>query len=102
MITVNEKIQNACFQLNHDAYILQSKKNKKLREFIPCEKSLILLDCQRENGHFGTAILKASVTHCDCHNSLSESKLFEMCLDDTARLKHYAGFQNEAKQKTNQ
>lgn len=89
--TVEDKIQNACFQLNHDAYILQSKNKKRLRQFLPCEKSLVLLACLREQTHLGMAMAVASRTQCNCHNSLSEDKLWSMCFDDTARQNHYAG-----------
>jgi len=88
MLSVEDKIQNACFQLNHDAYVLQSKK-KHLRQFSPCEKSLVLLACQREGTHFGMAMAVASRTHCNCHNNLPESGLWDMCFDDTARKAHY-------------
>ena len=89
MLTVYDKIQNACFQLNHDAYILQSKAKKHMRQFSPCEKSLVLLDCLREETHFGMAMAVASRTQCNCHNNLSEDGLWAMCFDDTARKKHY-------------
>lgn len=89
MLSVEDKIQNACFQLNHDAYVLQSKNKKHLRQFSPCEKSLVLLACLREQTHFGMAMAVASRTHCNCHNNLSEDGLWSMCFDDTARKKHY-------------
>jgi len=89
MLTVYDKIQNACFQLNHDAYILQSKAKKHMSQFSPCEKSLVLLDCLREETHFGMAMAVASRTQCNCHNNLSEDGLWAMCFDDTARKVHY-------------
>ena len=89
MTTVEDKIQNACFQLNHDAYVLQSKNKKHLRQFTPCQKSLVLLDCLREGTHFGTAMMTASLTWCPCHNGLSEDNLYALCFDSTARNKHY-------------
>ena len=89
MLSVYDKIQNACFQLNHDAYILQSSQKKHMRQFSPCEKSLVLLACLREETHFGMAMAVASRTQCNCHNSLSEDGLWAMCFDDTARKKHY-------------
>jgi hypothetical protein len=89
MLSVEDKIQNACFQLNHDAYVLQSKTKKRMRQFSPCEKSLVLLACQREGTHFGMAMAVASRTHCNCHNNLPESGLWDMCFDDTARKAHY-------------
>lgn len=89
MLSVEDKIQNACFQLNHDAYVLQSKNKKHLRQFSPCEKSLVLLECLREQSHFGMAMAVASRTHCNCHNNLPESGLWDMCFDDTARKRHY-------------
>lgn len=89
MLSVEDKIQNACFQLNHDAYVLQSENKKHLRQFSPCEKSLVLLECLREQTHFGMAMAVASRTHCNCHNALSEDGLWSMCFDDTARKKHY-------------
>ena len=89
MLSVEDKIQNACFQLNHDAYVLQSKNKKHLRQFSPCEKSLVLLACLREQTHFGMAMAVASRTHCNCHNALSEDGLWSMCFDDTARKRHY-------------
>lgn len=89
MLSVYDKIQNACFQLNHDAYILQSSKKKHMRQFSPCEKSLVLLDCLREETHFGMAMAVASRTQCNCHNNLTEDGLWAMCFDDTARKKHY-------------
>ena len=91
MLSVYDKIQNACFQLNHDAYILQSSQKKHMRQFSPCEKSLVLLECLREETHFGMAMAVASRTHCNCHNNLSEDGLWAMCFDDTARQNHYAG-----------
>ena len=91
MLSVYDKIQNACFQLNHDAYILQSSQKKHMRQFSPCEKSLVLLACLREETHFGMAMAVASRTQCNCHNSLSEDGLWAMCFDDMARKKHYAG-----------
>jgi len=90
MLSVYDKIQNACFQLNHDAYDLQSKKHR-VRHFAPCEKSLVLLDCLREGTHFGMAVAVAARTKCDCHNTLTEENLWAMCFDDTARQNHYAG-----------
>lgn len=89
MLSISDKIQNACFQLNADAYALQIKGKKRLRQFSPCEKSLVLLACLRKETHFGTAMLQASMTHCNCHNDLSQDALFSMCFDNTARLKHY-------------
>lgn len=89
MLSVYDKIQNACFQLNHDAYILQSSQKKHMRQFSPCEKSLVLLACLREETHFGMAMAVASRTQCNCHNNLSEDGLWAMCFDDTARKKHY-------------
>ena len=89
MTTVDEKIQNACFQLNHDAYIVQSKTNPRMRRFSPCEKSLVLLACLREGMHFGEEMLRASITHCNCHNALSQDGLYALCFDDTARKRHY-------------
>lgn len=91
MLSVYDKIQNACFQLNHDAYILQSSQKKHMSQFSPCEKSLVLLECLREETHFGMAMAVASRTHCNCHNNLSEDGLWAMCFDDTARQNHYAG-----------
>ena len=91
MLSVYDKIQNACFQLNHDAYILQSSQKKHMRQFSPCEKSLVLLACLREETHFGMAMAVASRTQCNCHNNLSEDGLWAMCFDDTARQNHYAG-----------
>ena len=91
MLSVYDKIQNACFQLNHDAYILQSKTKKHMRQFSPCEKSLVLLACLREETHFGMAMAVASRTQCNCHNNLPEDGLWSMCFDDTARQNHYAG-----------
>lgn len=87
--SVYDKIQNACFQLNADAYAKQSGKNKKLRQFTPCAKSIVLLECLREETHFGTAMSIAARTSCDCHNGLSEQGLWDMCFDDTAKKKHY-------------
>lgn len=89
MLSVYDKIQNACFQLNHDAYILQSSQKKHMRQFSPCEKSLVLLACLREETHFGMAMAVASRTQCNCHNNLPEDGLWAMCFDDTARKKHY-------------
>jgi hypothetical protein len=86
--SVYDKIQNACFQLNADAYAKQASKHK-VRQFTPCAKSVILLDCLRDDTHFGTAMAVASRTVCDCHNKLSEQSLWDMCFDDTARRKHY-------------
>ena len=91
MPSVYDKIQNACFQLNHDAYILQSSQKKHMRQFSPCEKSLVLLECLREETHFGMAMAVASRTHCNCHNNLSEDGLWAMCFNETARQNHYAG-----------
>ena len=91
MLSVYDKIQNACFQLNHDAYILQSSQKKHMRQFSPCEKSLVLLACLREETHFGMAMAVASRTQCNCHNNLSEDGLWARCFDDTARQNHYAG-----------
>ena len=89
MLSVYDKIQNACFQLNHDAYILQSSQKKHMRQFSPCEKSLVLLACLREETHFGMAMAVASRTQCNCRNNLPEDGLWAMCFDDTARKKHY-------------
>jgi hypothetical protein len=90
ILSVYDKIQNACHQLNADAYTLQvSGRKTKLRHFSPCEKSLVLLACLRENTHFGTAMMQASMTHCLCHNGLSEDGLYAMCFDDTAKKAHY-------------
>ena len=89
MLTIYDKIQNACHQLNSDAYILQVKGKKRLRQFMPCEKSLVLLACLREETHFGMAVAVASRTKCNCHNALTEEVLWSMCFDDTAKKKHY-------------
>jgi len=84
-LSVYDKTQNACHKLNADAYLLQVKGKKKLRQFSPCEKSLVLLDALRNETHFGTAMMNASRTHCNCHNWLSEQGLWDMCFDDTAK-----------------
>lgn len=89
MLTVYDKIQNACHQLNSDAYALQIKNKKRLRQFLPCEKSLVLLACLREETHFGMAVAVASRTKCNCHNTTTEEMLWSMCFDDTAKKKHY-------------
>ena len=91
MLTVYDKIQNACFQLNHDAYVLQVKNKKRLRQFAPCEKSLVLLACLREETHFGTAMMHAAMTHCNCHQGVNEDQLYAMCFDSVARENHYTG-----------
>jgi hypothetical protein len=89
MLTVYDKIQNACHQLNSDAYTLQIKNKKRLRQFLPCEKSLVLLTCLREDTHFGMAVAVAAITKCNCHNALTEEMLWSMCFDDTAKKRHY-------------
>lgn len=86
MISIYDKIQNACFQLNHDAWLLQSKK--KIRQFNPCAKARVLLKSLDNQSHFESAMTEASTTPCNCHNSLSLDGLYAMCFDDTSKNAH--------------
>jgi hypothetical protein len=92
VVPTYDKIQNAAHRLNADAYRLQMKgRDKPLKHFDPCPRSLVLLDCLREAGHLGTAMANASLTCCDCHPGLDLDGLYKMSLDDSARRKHESG-----------
>jgi len=88
-LSVYDKIQNACYHLNHDALVYQTQQSKKFKQFQPCAKAIYLLEALRDNKHFGTAITTAILIQCGCHPALTYNQLLDMCFNESAKLKHW-------------
>ena len=78
MTTTYSKLQKACEVLNREAYTNQAAKHK-VKQFTPCAKADILIKACRYDTNFIEALQAANMTQCNCHNSLSESQLYDMC-----------------------
>lgn len=89
--TTAEKVLNACHRLNAEAYECQvlAHQGRKLRHFEPCAKAEALMSHIRTGEHFGTCHMKASVTPCNCHGSLTERQLMDYEYDETYKLANY-------------
>jgi hypothetical protein len=93
MTTTEERIQNASHRLNAEAYEMQviANGNKPLKQFSPCEKSVMLLKALREGVHITIATQDAARTYCACHKELDFNGLLNYEFDPTykeANFKH--------------
>lgn len=89
-----EKVLNAAFRLNAEAYehqVLSCAKKGRLKQFTPCEKAEMLMRVVREGTHFGQAHVNAVATLCTCHPDLTDAKLMTYEYDRTFRDAHYRG-----------
>jgi hypothetical protein len=90
--SVDTKVLNACHRLNAEAYECQIiAARKRLKHFIPCAKAEVLMAVIREDEHFGTAHMRANLTVCQCHNSLTDAQLMAYEYDTTYKDANYAG-----------
>jgi hypothetical protein len=87
-----DKVLNACYRLNAEAYEKQAlASGKKLKHFAPCEKALQLLLVLNEDKHFGQAHVDAAYRECACHPGLTEAQLTAYEYDPTFKIAHYKG-----------
>lgn len=91
--TPAEKVINACWRLNAEAYEAQVIANhlRPLKRFIPCEKAVELMLVISEGKHFGTANMKAQSLKCACHVGMTPARLLEYEMDETYKLASYNG-----------
>ena len=91
VISVTEKVLNACHRLNAEAYEQQviANKMRPLKQFTPCPKAEVLMSAIREEKHFGTVHMMAGLTHCLCHAGLTPSELMDYEYDETYKLANY-------------
>jgi hypothetical protein len=90
--SVEEKVLNACHRLNAEAYEFQVlAAGKPLKHFYPCAKAEELMAVVRKGVHFGTAHLRATMTACPCHRSLSDADLMAYEMDPAYKEANYAG-----------
>ena len=89
--TARTKCQNAAFRLQHEAYVLQSKRGN-VRRFVPCPKGLIYSAelARAEIRPLSLLWLEASLTYCKCHQGMTQNDLMEYELDPT-----YNPYENE-------
>ena len=80
MTTTYQKVQRACAILNHEAYKKQSSKGK-VKQFTPCAKAESMINDCREERAFLLILANADNTQCDCHRTLTQNQLFDMCFD---------------------
>lgn len=71
-----QRYQNAAHILNKQAYEQQAKK-RKVKQFHPCEKSLVLIRADQSQPASITE-LECIYTHCTCHPDLTMDDLLEM------------------------
>jgi len=91
--TTYEKVQNACHRLNAEAYEVQMMAytgKGQLKHFTPCAKAEALMQHVRTGKHFGVCHAEAAITHCPCHNDLTERQLMDYEYDETYKLANYA------------
>ena len=88
---VYDKVLNACFRLNAEAFEQQFIANgqKTLKQFTPCAKAEELMSVIRSGKHFGQAEVNAAVIICPCHQGLSLQELTTYEYDETYRQAHY-------------
>ena len=85
--TTTEKVLNACWRLNADAYQKQILARwKPIKQFIPCSKAVALMLVISEGKHFGTCNKIASNTQCDCHPAMTFNDLVNYELDPSYRI----------------
>jgi hypothetical protein len=84
MSSARTKCQNAAFRLQHEAYVLQSKRGN-VRQFHPCPKGLIYSAelARDEIRPLSLLWLEASLTHCKCHQGMSQGDLMSYEMDST-------------------
>jgi hypothetical protein len=78
------KCQNAAFRLQHEDYMLQSKRGK-VRHFKPCPRGLIYsAELARDTIRpLSLLWLEVSLTHCTCHQGFTQNDCMTYELDPT-------------------
>lgn len=90
MTTTTDRVLNACYHLNADAYQAQVlARGKKLKQFTPCLKAEALMLHIREGKHLGTCHAVALLTPCPCHQGMTDSQLLDYEFSDTHRQAHH-------------
>jgi len=90
ILSVEEKVLNACHRLNAEAWEQQVIANgKPLKHFIPCPKAEKLMAVVRSGMHFGTANQAAAATICPCHKDMTFPDLLNYETDLTYRDANY-------------
>lgn len=85
--SVYHKLQEGATRLNTDAYSHQVIKNnrsrkRKLKRFVPCAKSLILIEESKKiKPLLLPTVIRAASELCPCHNGLHVEELLGFCLD---------------------
>ena len=79
--SVYHKLQKTCARLNADAYRLQST-GRRVRQFNPCPKSLILIEeCRKPRPLLLPSLEQAALEICQCHPDFGAYELLEIATE---------------------